>query len=46
MNTNMTQIIVTDIERMTVGQNTNELWLNFRKRVITASKAHDVLKKI
>ena len=46
MKTNMTQTIITDKERMTMGQNTKKPWFNFRKRVIIASKAQDVLKKI
>ena len=46
LKTNITEVIVTEIEQLTMGQNTNELWFKFRKRVITASKAHDVLTKM
>ena len=34
------------VEKITRGQNTNELWFQFRKGVITASKAHEVKTKM
>ena len=46
LKTNIIEVIVTEIEQLTIGQNTNELWFKFRKTVITASKAHDVLTKM
>ena len=43
---NMTDEYIAEIEIITRGQSDNEAWFNFRKGVITASKAHDVLTKI
>ena len=42
----MTRDNIKKIEVLTRGQNLNEKWFLFRKRVITASKCHDVLTKM
>ena len=34
------------IEKLTIGQNENEYWYEYRKCLITASKAHDVVTKM
>ena len=34
------------IELLTTGQNNSKLWYNYRKGVITASKAHSVFEKM
>ena len=43
---NMTKENIERIEKLTRGQNTNNLWFSFRKCVVTASKCHDVLTKL
>ena len=37
---------ISKIELLTRGQSNNELWYNYRKGVITASKGHSVLTKM
>jgi hypothetical protein len=44
--TNMSANSIKDIEEVSRGQSANELWFAFRKGVITASRAHDVLAKM
>jgi len=41
-----TEINITKIEILTRGQSSNEQWYTFRKGVITASKAHEVITKM
>ena len=43
---NMSVKSIAEIEESTRGQSSNELWFSFRKGVITASRAHDVLAKM
>ena len=43
---NMPVKSIAEIEESTRGQSSNELWFSFRKGVITASRAHDVLAKM
>ena len=42
----MTEANIEKIEVLTRGQSTNEHWYNFRKGVITASKAHEIKTKM
>ena len=39
---NMSKEKISKIELLTRGQKNNELWYNYRKGVITASKAHSI----
>ena len=34
------------IEKRTIGQSQNELWFQYRKCLITSSKAHEVVTKV
>ena len=34
------------IEKLTIGQNENEHWFEYRKCLITASKAHEVVTEM
>ena len=43
---NMSKEKISKIELLTRGQNNNILWYNYRKRVITASKAPSALTKM
>ena len=42
LTSNMTGENIKEIESITHGQSSNEIWYQFRKGVITASKCHDV----
>ena len=46
MSKNMTVDNIEIIESSTHGQSSNEMWYQYRKGVITASKSHDVLTKM
>ena len=34
------------VEKLTIGQNENEHWFEYRKCLLTASKAHEVVTKM
>ena len=46
LSANINEENISVIEQITQGQNTNELWFQFRKGVITASKVHEVKTKM
>lgn len=46
LSANLDEENISIIEKITKGQNTNELWFQFRKGVITASKVHEVKTKM
>ena len=46
MISNMNETNLKEIEILTRGQSDNDAWFNYRKGVITASKAHEVLTKM
>jgi hypothetical protein len=46
LKTNMSIENIEIIEKMTQGQSTNESWFDYRKGVVTASKAHGVVAKV
>ena len=46
MLSSMNEDNILEIERITRGQSSNELWFQYRKGVITASKSHEVITKM